>query len=311
MLKQPSTLILAGIAFALTAAVGLVVTIGVVSGDFRLEPGLIELDVTDALRRDHLSHQVFDKPGEDRRSRALVIRVSARRFDELQMIAPAERSIESLQLCVDPPKPVDREDPVLVGRCNQQRSRGDQAPDVGQVPACRVDPPHAITVAVDHAVVNMRLNRSSAARGRTGGHTFVGRCNPPGGRSATRDASHAEPPGVHFGARGEQVQAAGSAVAFVAAQRLEYALNLAWRELLGPMPLGTMLAFSPHTAMVSHAVGTTVVVCLLGAAIDRVLSQGSASRHRSRLHPENEITWRPPGKPHLDHVDVRGHDDDR
>jgi hypothetical protein len=101
------------------------------------------------------------------------------------------------------------------------------------------------------------------------------------------------------------------AVAFVAAQRLEYALNLAWRELLGPMPLGTMLAFSPHTAMVSHAVGTTVVVCLLGAAIDRVLSQGSASRHRSRLHPENEITWRPPGKPHLDHVDVRGHDDDR
>lgn len=60
-------------------------------------------------------------------------------------------------------------------------------------------------------------------------------------------------------------------LAFVVAQRLEYAVDLAWRALLGPMPLGTYLAFSPHTGMVAHVAGTVVVVCLLGAAIDRVL----------------------------------------
>ncbi|WP_165368275.1 hypothetical protein, partial [Phytoactinopolyspora endophytica] len=69
-------------------------------------------------------------------------------------------------------------------------------------------------------------------------------------------------------------------VSFMAAQRLEHVLNLAWREILGPMPLGTMLAFSPHMAMVSHAIGTTVVVCLLGATIDWVFDRGSSSDAR-------------------------------
>lgn len=64
------------------------------------------------------------------------------------------------------------------------------------------------------------------------------------------------------------------ALAFVIAHRLEYAVDLAWRELLGPMPLGTYLAFAPHTGMVSHVIGTVAVVCLLGAAIDRVLGRG-------------------------------------
>ncbi|TDE01041.1 hypothetical protein [Jiangella asiatica] len=64
------------------------------------------------------------------------------------------------------------------------------------------------------------------------------------------------------------------ALAFVIAQRLENAVDLAWRELLGPMPLSTYLAFAPHTGMISHVIGTTAVVCLLGAAIDRVLDRG-------------------------------------
>jgi hypothetical protein len=67
------------------------------------------------------------------------------------------------------------------------------------------------------------------------------------------------------------------AIVFVAAQRLEHVLNLAWRNVLGPMPLDTWLAFSPHISMVSHAVGTTVMVCLLGAAIERFLGY----RHHS------------------------------
>ncbi|TDD65270.1 hypothetical protein E1262_25740 [Jiangella aurantiaca] len=64
------------------------------------------------------------------------------------------------------------------------------------------------------------------------------------------------------------------ALAFVAAQRLEYAVELFWRDLLGPLPLDAYLAFAPHTSMVSHVIGTVVVVCLLGAAIDRVLTRG-------------------------------------
>ncbi|NDL59459.1 hypothetical protein [Phytoactinopolyspora mesophila] len=67
------------------------------------------------------------------------------------------------------------------------------------------------------------------------------------------------------------------AIVFIAAQRLEQVLNLAWRQILGPMPLDTALAFAPHTSMVSHAVGTVVVVCLLGAAIDRFLGRGQAA----------------------------------
>ncbi|NEE00910.1 hypothetical protein [Phytoactinopolyspora halotolerans] len=70
------------------------------------------------------------------------------------------------------------------------------------------------------------------------------------------------------------------ALAFMAAQRLEYVLDLAWREILGPMPLGTMLAFSPHTSMISHAVATTVVVCLLAAAVDHVLEHDATPARR-------------------------------
>lgn len=65
------------------------------------------------------------------------------------------------------------------------------------------------------------------------------------------------------------------ALTFVVAQRLESAVELLWRDLLGPLPLGAYLAFAPHTGMVSHVVGTVVVVCLLGAAIDRVLDRGA------------------------------------
>ncbi|SDU77685.1 hypothetical protein [Jiangella alkaliphila] len=65
------------------------------------------------------------------------------------------------------------------------------------------------------------------------------------------------------------------ALAFVIAQRLEYAVELLWRELLGPLPLGAYLAFVPHTSMISHVIGTVAVVCLLGAAIDRVLGRAT------------------------------------
>ncbi|MBB5790068.1 hypothetical protein [Jiangella mangrovi] len=71
------------------------------------------------------------------------------------------------------------------------------------------------------------------------------------------------------------------ALAFVVAQRLEYAVDLLWRLVLGPMPLDVYLAFVPHTGMVSHVIGTVAVVCLLGAAIDRVLDRGGHTERQT------------------------------
>ncbi len=61
-------------------------------------------------------------------------------------------------------------------------------------------------------------------------------------------------------------------LAFLASARLEDALNLLARILIGPQDLDTWLAFSPHVITVTRAVGLTVTMCLLAAAVDRVLA---------------------------------------
>lgn len=66
------------------------------------------------------------------------------------------------------------------------------------------------------------------------------------------------------------------ALAFLAAARLEDVLVLAVRALVGPQPVDNWLAFSPHIETVTHAVGLTVTIALLAAAVDRVL--GAAGR---------------------------------
>jgi hypothetical protein len=65
-------------------------------------------------------------------------------------------------------------------------------------------------------------------------------------------------------------------LAFLASARLEDGLNLLARALIGPQELDTWLAFSPHVATVTRAIGLTVTMCLLAAAVDRVLAAGSA-----------------------------------
>jgi len=67
------------------------------------------------------------------------------------------------------------------------------------------------------------------------------------------------------------------ALAFLASARLEDGLNLLARRLIGPQSLDTWLAFSPHVATVTRAVGLTVTMCLLAAAVDRVLARGGAA----------------------------------
>jgi hypothetical protein len=63
-------------------------------------------------------------------------------------------------------------------------------------------------------------------------------------------------------------------LAFLASARLEDGLNYAARVLMGPRELDTWLAFAPHVSTVTRAVGLTVTMCLLAAAVDRVLSRG-------------------------------------
>ncbi|MBT0770863.1 hypothetical protein KIH74_18110 [Kineosporia sp. J2-2] len=66
------------------------------------------------------------------------------------------------------------------------------------------------------------------------------------------------------------------ALAFLASQRLEDALNELTRWIIGPQTAGTWLAFSPHVQTVTRAVGLTVTMCLLAAAVERVLAKGGA-----------------------------------
>jgi hypothetical protein len=63
-------------------------------------------------------------------------------------------------------------------------------------------------------------------------------------------------------------------LAFLASARIEDGMNLAARHLIGPQELDTWLAFSPHVETITRALGLTVTMCLLAAAVDRVLARG-------------------------------------
>jgi hypothetical protein len=67
-------------------------------------------------------------------------------------------------------------------------------------------------------------------------------------------------------------------LAFLASARLEDGLNLLARNLIGPQELNIWLAFSPHVGTVTRAIGLTVTMCLLAAAVDRVLAAGGAEQ---------------------------------
>ena len=60
-------------------------------------------------------------------------------------------------------------------------------------------------------------------------------------------------------------------LAFLLAARLEEGLAMLARAAVGPQDLDTWLAFSPHLETVTRAIGLTVTMSLLAAAVDRVL----------------------------------------
>lgn len=60
-------------------------------------------------------------------------------------------------------------------------------------------------------------------------------------------------------------------LAFLASTRLEEVLHLLVRAAVGPQDVRTWLAFSPHAVTVVRAVGLTVTMTLLAAAVDRML----------------------------------------
>lgn len=61
------------------------------------------------------------------------------------------------------------------------------------------------------------------------------------------------------------------ALAFLASARIEDGLQLLVRVWLGPQQVDTWLAFSPHVDTVTRAIGLTITMCLLAAAVDRIL----------------------------------------
>ncbi len=46
---------------------------------------------------------------------------------------------------------------------------------------------------------------------------------------------------------------------------------------MGPQAASPWLAFTPHITTITRAVGLTVTVCLLAAAVERVLATGGAT----------------------------------
>ncbi len=99
-----------------------------------LEPGHVELDVSHLVRRHVLAHQVLEEPGKDGRTRLLVIRVTAGRLDEPEIVRPTQCFVELLELGVHLADRFDRKDPVLVGRGDEERARRDERPDVREIP---------------------------------------------------------------------------------------------------------------------------------------------------------------------------------
>ncbi len=77
-------------------------------------------------------------------------------------------------------------------------------------------------------------------------------------------------------------------LAFLASARLEDGLNLLARHLIGPREVDTWLAFSPHVTTVTRAIGLTVTMCLLAAAVDRVLARSSGPQPSVQPETANE-----------------------
>ncbi|GAB3264053.1 hypothetical protein [Kineosporia babensis] len=67
-------------------------------------------------------------------------------------------------------------------------------------------------------------------------------------------------------------------VAFLASKRLEDGLNELARWIIGPQSASQYLAFTPHITIFTRAIGLTVTMCLLAAAVERVLATGGAVR---------------------------------
>ena len=65
-------------------------------------------------------------------------------------------------------------------------------------------------------------------------------------------------------------------LAFLASQRLQDGLDRLARLIIGPQTAGEWIAFSPHVDTITRAVGLTVTMSLLAAAIERVLAYGLA-----------------------------------
>ena len=127
-----------------------------------------------------------------------MIGVTARRLDQPQLPPGAQMVVDLLGSCMDLTNGPDMEDAVTVGGGNQQRPRRDQRTHVGQLPALHVDREHAVAVAVNGALGDVRGKRGSATDRRRHPHALIGRRHPPASGAPARQARHAELGAVHL-----------------------------------------------------------------------------------------------------------------
>ena len=172
------------------------------------------VDVADLVDRHVAPHQVLGKPRENLRARTFVIRMAARRLDQSQVFLRAQIGVQPLQLLVHLADRFNREDAVVIRRSDHQRTRRDQCADIGQIPAVGVDPPHAVAVAVNRTILNVREQRRGAADRCGGLDSFVARGNPPRSRAAAGDAGDAELVRIDFAPLREQIEPANAVEQF-------------------------------------------------------------------------------------------------
>ncbi len=85
--------------------------------------------------------------------------------------------------------------------------------------------------------------------------------------------------GLALLARGGLTPMLAFCIVFALTRWVDWGVAELARLVLGPRPAGTGLAFSPIVGVVAQALSTVLLVTLVAAAVDRMLSRAPAERH--------------------------------
>ena len=134
--------------------------------------------------------------------------------DGIHLVAGSVETIEPFQLIDHAVVGVHREDAVLITVDEQHGARSDQPGDSNPRPVERVVEKHAVAMTVNDAIGNIGQQVGHTADRDRHFDSFIGRCDPDGGRTAAADARDGDPVRVDVGTTDQIVDPANSVPAF-------------------------------------------------------------------------------------------------